>query len=173
MKIEKRECIYKGFYTLNRLHLRDNNNDSFQREQFVIPNSIGALVHDIKRDKVILVRQFRIGPQKDLLEIVAGKIEGPEKDPQSTAKREIGEETGYQVDKLHHLFSFHPCPGPVSECMELYYAEVSSKISAGGGLAAEHEDIQVVEMDVEDFIKTTFNDAKTIIAQQWMALNKS
>ena len=123
--------------------------------------------------RIILVKQFRIGPEKELLEIVAGKIEGDDKDPVRTAVREVLEETGYRVNSLKHIYGFHPCPGPVSEYMELYYAECNEKVSAGGGLDSENESIEIIEMAPNEFVESSFHDAKSIIGQQWFKLNKA
>lgn len=171
MQIEKKEKVFSGFYQLNRLTLRSNNTgESFQREQFKTPNSVGVLVHNLRHDTIILVQQFRVGPEKELLEIVAGKMEN--EDIGETAQREVLEETGYRVDSLELIHEFHPCPGPVTEHMSLFYAQVNEKLQMGGGLAIENEEIKVVELSCEEFYNTVFYDAKSIIAQQWLKLNK-
>jgi len=174
MKIQKRELIYKGFYTLNRLFFSEKKGkEKYNREQFVTPNSVGVLLFNTCLKKIILVKQFRIGPEKELIEVVAGKIEHDEKKPMETAKREVLEETGYQVDNIKYIHGFHPCPGPVSEYMELYFAECSEKISKGGGVDSEHETIEIIEMEPMEFVDFIFHDAKSIIAQQWFKLNKT
>lgn len=170
MKIIKRDNIFKGHYRLDLLELESATGEKLEREQFTTPNSVGILVHDTTSDEIILVQQFRVGPEKKLLEIVAGKIEGKDQDPAKTARREVMEEVGYEVDELTYWCEFHTCPGPVTELMTLFYAKVSKQITKGGGLAEEHEEIEVVKMKRNDFLNSDFQDAKTLIAQGKMAL---
>lgn len=174
MKIIKKETLFKGHYQLNKLKVRSEKSQTVtEREQFQTPDSVGVLVLDTQENKVVLVKQFRIGPEKTLTEIVAGKIEGKDTDKERTAHREVLEEVGYSIDHLEAIHSFHTCPGPVTECMQLYYAEVSERQTQGGGLAEENEEIEVISIPVKDFIKNTYFDAKTIIAQQWLRLKLS
>jgi ADP-ribose pyrophosphatase len=171
MKIVGKKNVFDGHYRLNLIQLESKNGESFEREQFETPDSVGVLVHDLRRKKVILVRQFRVGPEKLLLEIVAGKVENKDDDLETTAKREVLEEVGYEVERIEKLHSFHPAPGPVSELMTLFYATLGQRKSEGGGLADEHEEIEVVEMDEAEFKVHQFQDAKTLIAQHWFARN--
>lgn len=172
MEIIKRETAFKGYYQLDELEVKSNKTGNVvNREQFLCPNSVGVLVKNTNNNSVILVQQFRIGPEKELLEIVAGKVEGKDLDPERTVMREVMEETGYEVDELKHLFEFYTSPGPVTESMNLYVAKVSKQITKGGGLESENEEISIIEMSIADFKTYSFNDAKTIIAQQWVKLS--
>lgn len=172
MKIVNRENKINGIYRLDKLTLKRKNSDKlFEREQFIIPNSVGILVHNIKTKKIVLVQQFRVGPEKQLEEIVAGKLEEKDESKEKAASREVLEETGFQVETITLIHEFYTCPGPVTEKMYLYYAQVSDQIEAGGGLENENEEITVIQRDVSDFLSHTFTDAKTIIAQQWLQLN--
>ncbi len=173
MRIIKRSNKYNGYYQLDELELKsDLNGEQVLREQFLVPHSVGVLVHHLSKNKIILVEQFRIGPEKKLLEIVAGKIEGKDMNPESTAKREVIEETGYQAISIELIHEFYTSPGPLNEMMSLYYAIVEDKIEVGGGLATELEEITIHEWEIEKFIKHSFNDAKTIMSQQWLKLKK-
>jgi ADP-ribose pyrophosphatase len=173
MEITKRENVFKGYYRLDKLELKSELTDKhIEREQFITPNSVGVLVIDTIKQGVILVKQFRIGPEKELLEIVAGKVEGKDQDLERTVTREVLEETGYKIDKLKHLYQFYTSPGPVTEMMNLYVAEVSQQIESGGGLESESEEIEIVTMPIEEFKYFNFIDAKTIMAQQWFKINK-
>ena len=95
MKIIKKEAIFKGHYQLNKLEIKSNKSGKISsREQFETPNSVGVLLYDTKKQSVVLVKQFRIGPESNLIEIVAGKIEGKDSDKENTVKREVMEEVG-------------------------------------------------------------------------------
>jgi len=55
----------------------------------------------------------------------------------------------------------------------VYYAEVgkTSRVSAGGGLPGEHEDIRILPMSPEEaraaLREGTLGDAKSIVGLQW------
>jgi len=166
MQIQKKKTIFKGYYELKKVFLsKGDDSPLFEREQFVTPNSIGALVYVPGEKQIILVKQFRVGPEQPLLEIVAGKLENSDENEVKTLEREVMEETGYEIKQSKLIHQFYTCPGPVTEKMKLYFVE------AGGGLASENEEIEVIRLEVEDFLNAKFIDAKSIIAQQWFKLN--
>jgi ADP-ribose pyrophosphatase len=172
MNIIEKEKVFDGHYQLYKVRLQSKRTGKkVEREQFKTPDSVGVLVHDIEKDEIILVRQFRVGVEGPLLEIVAGKVEQDEKDIQKTVHREVKEEVGYEIAALKHLHAFYTTPGPVTELMNLYYAKVDRKIAAGGGVASENEELEIVCMSLTEFKEYTFKDAKTIMAQQWFILN--
>ena len=115
---------------------------------------------------------YRKGPGW-LIEIIAGMIDRGEQ-PEASIRREIEEELGYRADHIEHIATFYVSPGGSSERIWLYYAEVgeAGHVSAGGGLAGEHEDIRVVSISPEE-ARTALKDgriadAKTIIGLQWL-----
>jgi ADP-ribose pyrophosphatase len=74
-----------------------------------------------ERDRILLVRQYRLPAQSNMWEIPAGSKD-PGESGLVTAKRELKEETGYTADNWRLLVSFYPSPGFVEEKMELYLA---------------------------------------------------
>jgi nudix-type nucleoside diphosphatase (YffH/AdpP family) len=147
-------------------------------------DAVAAILYDPERRKVIAVNQFRLPTREKgrgqgwLVEAVAGMI--PEKDgkPQETPleclKREVQEETGYQLTQATPVSTFFSSPGGSSERIHLFYAEVRriEKVADGGGIKADGEDVETVEYDIEDFFKRLaegeFEDPKLIIAGQWL-----
>jgi nudix-type nucleoside diphosphatase (YffH/AdpP family) len=140
-------------------------------------DSAAALLLNRDTLKVILIDQFRY-PTYDkgpgwIHEVVAGSIRENEQ-PEACIQREIREEVGYKVSKLIHIATFYVSPGGTSERIVLFYAEVgeADRVSAGGGLASEHEDIEQVEMALPDLWRAMEHgeivDAKTLIAAQWL-----
>jgi 8-oxo-dGTP pyrophosphatase MutT (NUDIX family) len=55
--------------------------------------------------RVVLVRQYKHGIARELLELPAGAID-PGEEPDQTAIRELAEETGYAADSMEHVRSF-------------------------------------------------------------------
>jgi len=61
-------------------------------------------------DNVLLVKQFRKAPEKELLEIPAGGIDDSE-DAEAAVIREMQEETGFRPQKVERLGGFYSSPG--------------------------------------------------------------
>jgi ADP-ribose pyrophosphatase len=72
-------------------------------------------------NNVYFVEQFRIGANKTLLELPAGKIEHNEA-PSLTAQRELREEIGMDAGKITPLGNFYMTPGYASEYMYSFLA---------------------------------------------------
>lgn len=85
-----------------------------------ISNAVMLLPIDAENN-VYLVEQFRIGAKRSLLELPAGKIE-PQEDPDSTALRELREETGMAASDLTLIGKFYMSPGYSTEYMYCYLA---------------------------------------------------
>ena len=96
-----------------------------------------------------------------------------------TMAREICEEIGYAITSLHNIATFYVSPGGTSERIHLFYTKVdgTDRVSVGGGLTREGEDIRVVRVPVTealaDLASGRIVDAKTIIALQWFALHRN
>jgi nudix-type nucleoside diphosphatase (YffH/AdpP family) len=151
-----------------------------KRLNFERGDAAAVLIFNPETQNVILINQFRY-PTYDktggwLIEIVAGMVDKNET-PVECIRREILEETGYQVKHLIPIQSFYPSPGGSSERIFLFYAEVnkSDKVTKGGGKETENEDIQVVEFPLPDLWKKLnegkIMDAKTSIALLWFKCN--
>ena len=81
----------------------------------VIEHHGGVAVAPLLGDRVLLVRQPRPVIGRDLLEIPAGKLEGPDDDVAARAQAELGEETGYHAGRLIPVADFYVSPGYTTE----------------------------------------------------------
>jgi ADP-ribose pyrophosphatase len=167
VEIVKRKTVYDGHYKLKEITLR-NGEKEFTKELFDTPDSVCAIVYDTLKRKFIFARQYRVSSEDKMTEIVAGRLDGDGEDKETALLREIEEETGYATDRIKFIAEFYVSPGACSEKTALYYTEVSRKKSEGGGLADENEQIELLEWDREEVKKHKFDDAKSIIAQQWI-----
>ncbi|NNE70647.1 MAG: NUDIX hydrolase [Rhodothermales bacterium] len=78
-----------------------------------------AVVPVLPGGKVVMVRQFRYGPDRTFLEIPAGKFDGGEA-PEAVALRELEEETGYRAGKLEVLGVLYNAVGYSNEAIHVF-----------------------------------------------------
>ena len=145
------------------------------REVYDNGNSAVALPYDPDRGTILLTKQLRIPAflqdgTETMLEACAGKLEGEA--PEQRMIKEIEEELGYRIDRLDRLFELYMSPGAVMEKITFFTCRYSpaDKVSAGGGLADEGENIEVVEIDLQQAVAMISTgqiiDAKTVILLQ-------
>jgi len=187
VELIQRETCFQGFYRLDRLHLRHRQfaggmGPQLSRELFVRHDAVCVLPYDPQRDAVVLVEQFRVGALDKssnpwLLELVAGLID-PGEQPEDVAHREAEEEAGLQLTALRPITQYYPSPGGSDERVHLYVGRCDSQ-GVGGvhGLAEEGEDIRVHVWSLEDALQAVkdgrIDNAASIIALQWLALNRA
>jgi ADP-ribose pyrophosphatase len=169
--IKDRRVKYDGFLSIEELDVETRTGKIVQREVMQRPDAVAALVYDTIREEYIFVSQFRPGTGKEILEIVAGTLDKPGEDPELATKREILEEIGYLTDTIEKISEFYVSPGGSTEKISVFYCEVSDQIADGGGLAEEDEEIDLIYMDKTTVNGTSFEDAKTIIALNWVTKN--
>ncbi|WP_165370442.1 NUDIX domain-containing protein [Hymenobacter persicinus] len=171
MNVTDRKILYDGHYKLTQLLVQDGN-DQLKRERFEPGQAVGALVFDSRKQRYLFVRQFRVGPEAEVLEIPAGMLDASDQSPEQAIRREIEEELGYKVNQLLPITECFPSPGNSAEKFYLYYAEVREQSGPGGGVADEHEQIEVVELSREQLATEPWQDAKTLVAVQWERLRQ-
>jgi nudix-type nucleoside diphosphatase (YffH/AdpP family) len=179
------ELLAAGWHVLRRTTFDFQHADGHwtteQRETYDRGNGATILLYDTDRRTVLLTRQFRFPayvsghPDGMLIETAAGLIDDGE--PDSAMRRETREELGVEVGELEHLFDLWMSPGSVTEKVHFYAARYTpnDRINAGGGLAEEGEDIDVLEVNFDEALRSVGSgkiaDAKTIILLQWAALH--
>jgi len=82
-----------------------------------------AILPQLPDGRFVLVRQYRKAGDDDFIEVVAGVYDGDES-PESCARRELAEETGYRAKELVFLGSIRPSPGYTEEKIELFFARL-------------------------------------------------
>jgi ADP-ribose pyrophosphatase len=93
--------------------------------------------------QVILIDQPRMAVAGRCVELPAGLVgdEDPTATVESTAVKELEEETGFTAQRVERLGDFHASPGMLSESFTLVRAHGVARKGEGGG--TEHEDINV------------------------------
>ena len=107
-------------------------------------NNINAVVILAEYDgKVILIDQPRVPPDCRCIELPAGLVgdEDTNATVETTAVKELEEETGFTAERVERLGDFYASPGMLSESFTLVRAHGVRRIGEGGG--DENEDINV------------------------------
>jgi nudix-type nucleoside diphosphatase (YffH/AdpP family) len=174
--IEAARTIAKAHGVLSNLSYRFCNRHgqwkTASREIYDNGNSAVVIPYDPDRGTVLLTRQLRIPAfiqdgWETMLEACAGKLQG--EPAEQRMKKEINEELGYRIERLDRLFELYTSPAAVMEKLTFFSCSYASsdKVSSGGGLENEGEDIQVVEIDLQEAVSMIEGgqiiDAKTAV----------
>ena len=154
---------------------RDGQWQTQTRETYDRGDGATILLYNKVKRTVILIRQFRFptyrqGHDGFLIEAAAGLLE--QASAEQRIRAEVEEETGYAVGAVHKVFEAFMSPGSVTERLHFFVAEYdpASRISDGGGLAHEGEDIEVLELPLAQAMRMVADgricDGKTIMLLQ-------
>ena len=178
------EVTSDGWHVLRRttydFRRRDGQWETQQRETYDRGDGAVILLYDAERGTVLLTRQFRFPayvndhPDGMLIEAAAGLLDDEE--PETAMRREAREELGVSVGQVEHIFDAYMSPGSVTECLHFYVATYtpSSRTEVGGGVVAEGEDIEILELGHDEALEMVASggivDGKTIMLLYWAAL---
>ena len=180
-EIITRETLHEGFGTYEKVVFRRRRRDGamadLEREILDTGDGAAILPYDKARGTIILIRQFRgvaflQEGRESIVEACAGKLEGA--DPLTRIRKETEEETGIRLTSdPRRLFDGYSSPGSFSERLTYFVApyEAKDRVTAGGGLAAEGEDIEVIETTLDAALgmvaRGEINDTKTLLLLFW------
>jgi len=158
----KQEEIHKGkIFSLWGGQVALDNGEVAIREY--IRHSGGVGIVPVVDGRIILIRQFRISIERELIELPAGRLE-PDENPMECAARELEEEIGYRAGKLIRLSSYFASVGNSNERMYLFLALDLEKTERH---LEDDERIREVVMSLETvkekLTNQEFEDSKTII----------
>jgi GDP-mannose pyrophosphatase NudK len=185
VKILQTDILSNNWYTLKKVvheYVKANGERMVQsREAYDRGNGAVILLYNKENRSVILTRQFRLPTYINgnetgmLIEACAGLLD--KDDPEACIRRETEEETGYKVQDVQKVFEAYMSPGSVTEILYFFVAQYTPlmKITDGGGMEHEEENIEVLEMSIDKAMKMMksgeIRDAKTIMLLQYALLN--
>ena len=157
-----KETVYDGkLFKVYKEMVRLPDGRERPREIVAHPGAVALVVVD-DQDRLVLVRQYRRAVDRVLLEIPAGTREAGE-DSETCARREVREETGYEVAKVEMLGGFYSAPGFCTEFLDCYLMTGLTDNPSDGD---EDEDIETVRMTADEAIRAIQSgdicDAKSI-----------
>jgi nudix-type nucleoside diphosphatase (YffH/AdpP family) len=181
IKIQKTELLSDNWYILNKVTFdyqkKDDSWITQKREVYDRGNGAAILLYNTRQKTVILTRQFRLPSYLNgnetgmMIEVCAGLLD--EDHPEQCIIRETEEETGYRITKVDKIMETYMSPGAVTEILYLFVGEYdeSMKVSDGGGVEHEEENIDVLEMTYDEAYAMIesgeIKDAKTIMLLQY------
>lgn len=184
--ITNTEVLSKNWYILKKVtyeyQKKDGSTETQMREAYDRGNGATILLYNKDSKNIILTRQFRLPTYLNgnesgmLIEACAGLLD--KDNAEDCIKRETEEETGYKIADVKKIFEAYMSPGSVTEIVHFFVAEYSKemKINEGGGLDAEQENIEVLEIPFDkafDMISTgEIKDAKTMMLLQYAKINR-
>ncbi len=189
IEIATRRRPHVGYFAVSRDDLRfprfdGTMSETVTREAFLMPDAVTVLPYDPKRDRVLIIEQYRYGmhmrgdPRPWSLEPIAGRID-PGESPEETAHRETAEEAGITLSALHSIGRHYPSPGAVSEFLHSFVglADLPDDASRIGGLLSEQEDIRAHVLPFERLMElVATGEAGTsplVLSAYWLALNRA
>ena len=180
------KVLSDNWYTLRKITYDKTTSDHHTvrqvREVYDRGNGATILLYNKESQTVILTRQFRLPTYVNgndtgmLIETCAGLLDKDH--PEVAIRRETEEETGYKIDQVQKVFEAYMSPGSVTEILYFFVASYTKemKISEGGGLEEEEENIEVLEIPyakaLEMIASGDIRDGKTILLLQYAQLHK-
>ncbi|MET1259851.1 NUDIX domain-containing protein [Flagellimonas sp. DF-77] len=181
----KKELLSDNWYSLTKVSFEyqraDGEWEPQEREAYDRGNGAAILLYNERKRTVVLTRQFRMPTYLNgntdgmMIEVCAGILE--KGDAEATIKMEVEEETGFRITQVRKVFESYMSPGSVTEVLHFFIApyEDGMKVSEGGGVAAETENIEVLELPMTEalamMVSGEIKDAKTIMLLQWAQLH--
>jgi GDP-mannose pyrophosphatase NudK len=184
VNILRTDILSDNWYTLRKITYeylkKDGTWQTQNREAYDRGNGATILLYNKAMKTVILTRQFRLptflnGNESGMLiETCAGLLD--KDNAEDCIRRETEEETGYKISDVKKVFEAYMSPGSVTEILYFFIAEYSKsmKVTDGGGVAQEQEEIEVLEMHIDKAMELMLNgeikDGKTIMLLQHLKL---
>lgn len=161
-------AVYEGdFLKVFKDNVRLPDGSVGLREHIVHPGAVAVLAI-LDNGDLLMERQFRYAPQREFIELPAGKIDHGE-DILLTAQRELLEETGYIASDWTHLTTAWPCIGFADERMEYFLAR---GLTYQGRQLDDGEFLEVFELSLSDALdwirQGKINDSKTMVGIFWL-----
>ena len=155
--------MYDGnFIQVRKDNVRLPDGSVSSREYITHPGAVAVLAM-LDNGNLVMARQFRYAPQREFIELPAGKIDHGE-DILLCAQRELLEETGYTASEWTHLTTVWPCIGYADERMEYFLAR---GLTYQGRNLDDGEFLEVFELSLPEAIEWIrlgkINESKTIV----------
>ena len=179
VRVQQVTTLSDDWYVLKKTRFdwlrRDGHWQTTNRETYDRGNGATLLPYNLAQRSVLLIRQFRYpafvnGHDDLLIETPAGLLDNSS--PEERIRAEVEEETGYRLHEVRKVFQAFMSPGSVTEQLHFFVGayDHAMRVDDGGGVAAEGEDIEVLELGIDDAMAMVrdgrIKDGKTILLLQ-------
>jgi nudix-type nucleoside diphosphatase (YffH/AdpP family) len=155
---------------------------SLDRTVVVWGDAVTVLPYDPRRDRVLLIEQFRPAPAARgdrnpwCIEAIAGRLDTGET-PEQTARREAAEEAGLTLGRIVGIADYYPSPGLACEHITAFAGEADLAGTGGlHGMADEGEDIRTVVRGFDEAMAAipagAINNGNALVSLLWLAANR-
>ncbi|HET9124671.1 MAG TPA: NUDIX hydrolase [Solirubrobacteraceae bacterium] len=172
-QVGSEECWRGAVIGAGTSHYRHADGAVVARDTVWHPGAVAVLAVD--DEHVWLTRQPReVAGLTDSLEVPAGKLDVPGESPLACARRELGEEIAKQAEQWREVRGIYTSVGYSDEYIWLFLAQ-GLRDSEDQTPADEDERIEIIPWpltELEAAISAS-DDAKTVIALQWLALERA
>ncbi|MHC0055017.1 gamma-glutamylcyclotransferase [Actibacterium sp. D379-3] len=170
-------------YDLTHETFQGGHSAPLDRAVFISTDAVTVLPYDAKRDRVLLIEQFRMGPfargdaQCWSLEAIAGRVE-PGEPAEETGRREALEEAGLEIGKMLPVAGYYSSPGAKSEYLYSFVAltDLPDTAAGLGGLLAEGEDIRAHVVSYDRLMALLdsgeLENAPLLVSVLWLARHR-
>lgn len=184
LRVHQVTTLSDDWYVLKKTSFDWLRNDGHwqttSRETYDRGNGATLLPYNLAQRSVVLTRQFRYpafvnGHDDLLIEAPAGLLDNSS--PEERIRAEVEEETGYRLQEVRKIFQAFMSPGSVTEQVHFFVGayEQAMRVDEGGGLKAEGEDIEVLELGIDEAMRMVgdgrIKDGKTIMLLQYAVMN--
>ncbi|MGZ3346321.1 MAG: NUDIX domain-containing protein [Caulobacteraceae bacterium] len=175
MRLLERKLVYSGWGRFLLIEVELGDGRLAQRQIEDHGEAAAVLPFDPERKVALLCRQPRVGPlysgfEPHLVEAAAGMIDHEDEDPAAAVVREALEELGVRLRAVEPVVAAWSMPAVSSERIHLFLAPYSAadRVSMGGGVADEGEEIEVLERPLKALLDEA--DAGAVTDMMTLAL---
>jgi ADP-ribose pyrophosphatase len=129
----------------------------------IIEHPGGVAIIPIINGNILLIKQFRISIEREIIELPAGRLEAGDS-PEERANLELEEELGYRSNRLIPLVTYYSSVGFTNEKMHIFLGLDLEPVEAR---PEWDENIQLIKLPLKEaelrIAGNEFEDSKTII----------
>lgn len=154
MKTKGRRIVYDGkFIEVRKVKFvgRHGKIGTWEMVKRKIFGKIVAICAITKNKEIILEKSYRIPIKSFIIELPAGLMDKKGESPKRAIKRELLEETGYNVENVELMLEGPFNAGLVADEMQIFFAQNAEKVQEPE--LENGEDIEVIKVPVKKLYK--------------------